>query len=118
MVKAIQTTHMNKFTDIGYNFLVGGDGVIYEGRGWDFVGAHTKGQNAQSIGIAFIGTFDKTPAEQTQIDAAQALIAEGVRLNVIGADYKVFGQRQFISQSPGDKLYQVLQKWPQWQKLD
>lgn len=32
--------------DIGYNFLVGGDGEVYEGRGWDKQGAHTKGESA------------------------------------------------------------------------
>lgn len=38
-----------------YNFLVGGDGLIYEGRGWGKKGAHTFGFNSQSVGIAFIG---------------------------------------------------------------
>ena len=31
-----------KFSDIGYNFLIGGNGDVYEGRGWDKQGAHTK----------------------------------------------------------------------------
>lgn len=29
--------------DIAYNFLIGGDGAVYEGRGWDSEGSHTKG---------------------------------------------------------------------------
>lgn len=29
--------------DIGYSFLVGQDGNVYEGRGWHHVGAHTQG---------------------------------------------------------------------------
>ena len=36
--------------DIKYNFLVGKDGVIYEGRGWGVVGQHTAGQNDRSLG--------------------------------------------------------------------
>lgn len=38
-------------------FLIGGNGKIYEGAGWNFVGAHTKGYNAKALGIAFIGDY-------------------------------------------------------------
>jgi hypothetical protein len=37
--------------------LVGGDGNVYEGRGWHKVGAHTYGFNKRSVGIALIGEF-------------------------------------------------------------
>ena len=44
----IQDWHINGngWCDIGYSFLVGGDGNIYEGRGWDEIGAHTGGFNS------------------------------------------------------------------------
>jgi len=59
MVKSYQDQHMdvNGWSDIGYNFVVGGDGNVYEGRGWGKQGAHAPGYNSQSIGICFIGTF-------------------------------------------------------------
>jgi N-acetylmuramoyl-L-alanine amidase len=58
VVRDIQHEHMDRrnFSDIGYNFLVGGDGQIYEGRGWDSQGAFAKGFNDKSLGVAFIGT--------------------------------------------------------------
>lgn len=31
---------------------------MYEGRGWGVVGAHTKGNNHDSLGIAFMGNFN------------------------------------------------------------
>lgn len=42
-VREIQNFHMNnyKWGDIGYNFLIGGDGFVYEGRGWMMEGVHT-----------------------------------------------------------------------------
>lgn len=116
-VRIIQTFHMGNsgFSDIGYNFLIGGDGNSYEGRGWDFQGAHTAGHNKGSIGIAFIGLFDKTAPPENQLNAAKKLIEEGVRLGKLAADYKLYGQRQFRNVlSPGDALYKIIQEWPQW----
>jgi N-acetylmuramoyl-L-alanine amidase len=46
-----------RWPDIGYNFLVGEDGNVYEGRGWDAVGAHAVPYNSNSIGICVIGDF-------------------------------------------------------------
>lgn len=57
-VRAIQKFHQGpqrKWSDIGYNFLVGPDGTIFEGRGWSTVGAHARGRNSESVGVAFIG---------------------------------------------------------------
>ena len=44
--------------DIGYNYLIDPNGVIYEGRagGDDVVGAHAGKYNWGSMGVAFIGT--------------------------------------------------------------
>ena len=36
--------------DIKYHFLIGQDGVIYEGRGWRVAGPETDHQNAVSVG--------------------------------------------------------------------
>ncbi len=51
-IQRFQKLHMdnNSWDDIGYNFLVAGNGDIFEGRGWTYVGAHCKGFNTQSIG--------------------------------------------------------------------
>jgi hypothetical protein len=46
----------NGWADIGYSFGVGEDGRIYEGRGWDRVGAHTSGYNSNGIGKLNIST--------------------------------------------------------------
>ena len=43
--------------DIGYSFLIGEDGNVYEGRGWDVVGAHTKGYNDVGLAFSILGNF-------------------------------------------------------------
>lgn len=44
-----------------HSFLIGNDGVIYEGTGWYVRGAHTYGYNQNGTGIAFIGNFMGKP---------------------------------------------------------
>ncbi|GAA3006914.1 hypothetical protein GCM10010447_40380 [Streptomyces fulvorobeus] len=55
--RQIQNYHMdgNGWDDIGYNFLVDTAGRIYEGRGWNVVGAHAAPHNTTHIGVCFIG---------------------------------------------------------------
>ncbi|MES1923634.1 hypothetical protein MHBO_005248, partial [Bonamia ostreae] len=52
-----------------YSFLIGNDGNIYEGRGWNRVGAHTLDFNKVSLAASFIGNFTK------QLPSAAALNA-------------------------------------------
>lgn len=120
-IQMIQIFHMESkgWDDIAYSFLVGGDGAVYVGRGWDFQGAHTRGYNVKSISIAFIGTFNKYEPPTAQLDAAQKIIQEGVRLGKLSDTYDLYGQRQIISvESPGLALYNIIKKWKHWTDLD
>lgn len=40
----------NKWADIGYHFLVGENGKVYEGRGWNREAAHAPGWNNDAFG--------------------------------------------------------------------
>lgn len=118
-VRFAQTFHIESrnWSDIGYNFLVGGDGYVYVGRSWDYMGAHAFGYNNISIGISFIGTFNTVKPSKQQLYVVQKLIELGVEKGKIAPDYKLLGHRQ-VSQtvSPGDALYSVIQTWPHWSK--
>lgn len=73
------------------------------------------GYNRRSIGIAFIGTFNKMKPPDRQIEACKLLIEDGVRLGVLDKDYKLYGHRQLLaSESPGDELFSIIKKWPHW----
>lgn len=117
-IRQIQLKHMDErgWDDIGYNFLVGGDGAIYVGRGWNQQGAHSKGFNDKSICIAFIGRFNITEPPECQLVAAQKLIEEGIKLKKLTKDYRLYGHKQLrpIFDSPGLVLYGIIQKWKNW----
>ncbi|KAL1517475.1 hypothetical protein ABEB36_001238 [Hypothenemus hampei] len=118
-VRQIQTFHIesNGWYDIGYNFLVGGDGAAYEGRGWTIEGAHAAGWNYLSIGIALIGTFIKEPPSEIQMIACQKLIELGVEKGFIMANYTLFAARQLSgTESPGIAAFRLIETWPHWKK--
>jgi N-acetylmuramoyl-L-alanine amidase len=104
-----------RFGDIGYNFLIGGDGDIYDGRGWSLQGTHTKGFNSDSIGIAFIGTFIHSAPSSQQLEAAQLLLHEGLRTGKLTSDFELFGANQLVAtKSPGAALAEILKCWPHY----
>lgn len=108
--------YTNRWNDIGLNFLVGGDGRAYEGRGYK-VGAHTQNYNELSICIAFIGNFTSYKAPEKQLRAAQHLIDLGVSMKKIHPGYVLYGQRQLRNfDSPGILLYNQIMKWTHWSK--
>ncbi|EDO64108.1 AGAP005203-PC [Anopheles gambiae str. PEST] len=118
-VKLIQEFHSSpdsrNFSDIAYQFLVGGDGNAYEGRGWTKQGAHTKGFNVDSICIAFIGTFIADPPPIAQLSAAQQLILLGMKENYLASNYSLYGHRQLAPfESPGKALFDIIKTWPHW----
>ncbi|KAI8482616.1 N-acetylmuramoyl-L-alanine amidase [Branchiostoma belcheri] len=113
-VRGFQNYHMdsNGWGDIGYNFLVGNDGNVYEGRGWDQVGAHAYGQNHVSIGICFIGEFTNQKPNSAAIRAAKNLISCGISLGKISSTYSLYGHRDVGSTAcPGNQLYDDIKTW-------
>ncbi|RZC39317.1 Amidase 2 domain containing protein, partial [Asbolus verrucosus] len=114
-VKGIQNFHMNSngWKDIAYNFLIGGDGSVYEGRGWEGFGIHCPKYNGNSIGICLLGNFMNKLPPTKQLDALKDLIACAKEKNYIASDYKLIGHRQGKSTDcPGDELFKEIKKWP------
>lgn len=56
-VEEIRKWHVeeNKWSDIGYHFVIRRDGTVESGRSVERPGAHVKGENSDSIGICWVG---------------------------------------------------------------
>lgn len=116
-MKSIQLQHINtnRWNDIGYNFAIGGDGNVYEGREWAKSGAHAPNFNGKSLGVVFIGNFMNGSPSTAAINAFHALIKCGVQLKHVATTYKLIGHRQVRStEYPGTKLYELVKKWPHY----
>ncbi|GAB4213145.1 MAG: hypothetical protein OHK0013_36740 [Sandaracinaceae bacterium] len=117
-VRGIQAFHMNSrgWCDIGYHFLIGIDGTIYEGRPLHLLGAHVGGNNSGNIGISFVGCFHTsgcaglgpTTPPSVMINAAGRLLGTLSRLyGITPSSSNVRGHRDHSGQSttcPGDNL--------------
>jgi hypothetical protein len=85
MLRTLQKHHTrgNGWDDVGYHFLVDRCGTIYEGRSGSLKGqvrgAHTKGFNTNTLGIAAIGNFDRARASKPMLRAIASLIAWKLR---------------------------------------
>ncbi|XP_036778066.2 peptidoglycan recognition protein 4 isoform X2 [Manis pentadactyla] len=114
-VRDIQSFHMDtrNFCDIGYNFLVGEDGGVYEGVGWEIQGAHTYGYNDIALGIAFIGNFVGAPPNAAALEAAQTLIQCAMAKGYLSPNYLLVGHSDISKTlSPGKALYNIIKTWP------
>ncbi|XP_069823891.1 N-acetylmuramoyl-L-alanine amidase [Dendropsophus ebraccatus] len=104
--------------DIGYSFVAGSDGYLYEGRGWHWVGAHTKGHNSVGYGISFIGDFTSSVPDSRILQLVRdRLLKCAVRSGYILPNYTIQGHRQVVSTTcPGDALFQEITSWEHFTK--
>jgi N-acetylmuramoyl-L-alanine amidase-like protein/Ig-like domain-containing protein len=123
-------TFTNGWGDIGYNFLIDPNGVVYEGRagGDGAIGAHFSCRNSNTAGIALLGTFTSVAPADAAVQSLKRLLGEivakhsidptatmlhpssGLNLpTILGhRDGNVPGATCTITECPGDVVYSML----------
>ena len=111
IVRAIELYHVkgNGWNDIGYNALVDRFGTVYEGRAGgvdrNVVGAHAKGFNTGSFGIAVMGDFRTADPPAAAVDALVKTLAWRLDLAPRGSarDAQRRSRRATSGSAPGSR---------------
>lgn len=97
-VNQIRTTHINVngWQDIGYHYLIGRSGKVYNGRDDAIVGAHCEGDNYDSIGICMLYGTKDTALTAESFNSLVRLVAE------LCASYNIpkeciYGHKHFLA---------------------
>ena len=114
---SVQAKHMNGngWEDVGYHYMVGPAGQIYEGRRLYYKGSHTELANTGKVGVLIMGNFESeffgllggTPAN-LQIDTANRLIRS---LKTLFPSLRTLGGHKDFkvkTECPGNKLYPLI----------
>ncbi|MDJ0521309.1 MAG: peptidoglycan recognition family protein [Planctomycetota bacterium] len=114
LVKGIQDFHRNKrgWADIGYHWIIGLDGHVYEGRALDVQGAHAgSGNNGENLGISVIGDFTQGLPPARQLRTTQRFLEAQLAYYGIPID-ELHGHRDLKpTECPGSALYAWLQRF-------
>ena len=107
---AIRKYHIETlgWNDIGYHAgaeLVGDHYEAFFGRPWYFPGAHTRGQNSDSLGFCFVGNYDEVEPSDAILEAGAKVIYQWLILFKIPT-FCVYRHHDFNNQKtcPGVKF--------------
>ena len=125
VVRAIWQDHTydNGWGDIGYNYLIDPNGIIYEGRagGDNVIGAHFCSKNGGTFGVCLLGNFQTVTPTQAALSSLKNLLAwkaEQRGIHPLGTSlhansgltlYNISGHQNGCSTvCPGNNLYALL----------
>lgn len=104
--------------DIGYNYIIDQDGLVYEGRygGEGVIGAHAGPANNGSIGISVLGNYEENELPEESLISLANLIGQKAKIHDIEPDGystfrgqlmpNVFGHKDVMGTScPGKNIY-------------
>ena len=102
-VEDVRRWHLDRgWSDIGYHFLVYLDGTVHEGRPLEIQGAHCRGQNKNSIGIAYVGGIDKVnfkPKDTRTDEQKEALVDMLEFFKIAHPEAVIYGHRDFANKA-------------------
>lgn len=85
-------THTQGWGDIGYNYLIDPNGIVYEGRagGDNAIGAHFSCRNGNTMGVCVLGTFTSVSPTAAALNSLKQLLAwkaEQRGIDPLGSSY-------------------------------
>ncbi|KAF3852298.1 hypothetical protein F7725_005653 [Dissostichus mawsoni] len=96
------------------SFVVGSDGYVYEGRGWNYLGTHTRGHNSIGYGVSIIGNYTAALPSHHAMDLLRhRLVQCAVDGGGLAANFTIQGHRQVVNYTscPGDAFFSEIRSW-------
>lgn len=94
---SIRQWHLRKgWNDIGYNYVILGNGKLRVGRALPTTGAHAKGKNATSIGVCVVGNNTKD-GQHWAVEQRATLRKVVAACRLLWPDIKVCGHRDVMA---------------------
>lgn len=104
--------------DQPFNFILGNDGLIYEGRGWMNQGTISNIYGDEVLTIGFLADHNYYKPSVEQLKLLDQLLNMGLKLEHISQKYFIYALCQsrpdIYQQSPGKEFYNIITKWPEW----
>ncbi len=112
--KRIAEYHVNSldWPGVGYHFLVGDDGVIYQGNEVTTVSFHAAKVNPRGVGICFLGNFSKDVPPSAQLQSGAHLVAWLMQELDLELDM-VKGHQEFMATACPGNQWLSGKKWKQ-----
>ncbi|GIY00256.1 peptidoglycan recognition protein 1 [Caerostris darwini] len=114
IVQELQSYHVDvlDWPDIGFNFLIGNDGRVYVGRGWNKISQFSHDFNEKSLSVAFIGNFFDTAPGPMALDTARNLIDCAVLKGYLMSNYTLHMLEDIeCTANPAPGLKKKIQHW-------
>lgn len=124
--------------DVPYNFLIGSNGLIFEGRGFNRAGLNMstfgninnikivnsdcdktvlfQDPSLDTISVAFMGNFDLKPPSKDMIESAMKFFDDIEIMGKLSPNYRINIMADFaVSNSPGRAFIEIIkQTWPRY----
>jgi len=90
-----------KFSDIGYHYVIYLDGSINQGRPVYTQGAHTRSNNKDSVGIAYVGGLDNNGKTKDTMNVKQEIAFVRIVdcLRILLGDLTIHGHNEFSNKT-------------------
>lgn len=119
-VLQMQQQHLQTYDDIGPNYLAGGNGLLFEGRGANVVASMVKSWNAKSVIVTFLGDYRTDKVDDLQLEHVNQLLNVLVKDQVLDERYVLYGHCQIVQNiiSPGRNIMNSIHNFSHWDSVN
>jgi len=113
VLRSIERYHRDEkgWACIGYHYLVGATGTVYEGRPVAYQGAHVLTANEHNLGISVIGNFMDRRPNPIQLAAVDDFLSDQREHYKVPMS-RIYGHRELhLSECPGNALFSWVQDY-------